>query len=258
MLQQVTYRAKRIPILPEVVDYQAIRNEIGADLNLAVGVNTNTLAIEKYNFKKSAIHFICGYELEEMYPFVTAFASEAYDIPNTDFLFLNSTDMSFANANFKDRLYVRQFDTVLSTISTYVDKVYALYEAADYSDEVVQKQKSMVCFAFGMYDIFNKLKDETKKLLTSMMKKNAAMNLVSFVFVDSPDLLRSFAYEEWFKSGSDTSRGIWVGSGISDQSFIKVAKFNREDREDIPSDYGYVISTSRATRIKLLTDYHKN
>ena len=116
----------------------------------------------------------------------------------------------------------------------------------------------MICFVYGMYDIFNKLKDETKKLLAPMMKKNAAMNLVSFVFIDSPDLLRNFAYEEWFKTGSDSSRGIWIGSGISEQSIIKVAKFNREDRDDIPNDYGYVVSTSRATRVKLLTDYHKN
>ncbi len=258
ILQKVNYRAKRIPILPEEVNYQTIRNEIGTELNLAVGVNTSSLAIEKYNFKRNAIHFISGFELEGMYPFVKAFASEAYDIVNTDFLFLNSTDMNFDDAPFKDRLYLKQFDTVLSTIATYVDKVYALYEAADYSDEVVLKQKSMICFVYGMYDIFNKLKDETKKLLAPMMKKNAAMNLVSFVFIDSPDLLRNFAYEEWFKTGSDSSRGIWIGSGISEQSIIKVAKFNREDRDDIPNDYGYVVSTSRATRVKLLTDYHKN
>ena len=111
---------------------------------------------------------------------------------------------------------------------------------------------------FGVYDVINKLRDETKQKITEMMKQDTQMNLVTFVFVENPDLLRNFLYDEWFKTASDTSRGIWVGNGVADQSFLKISKIRREDREDISNEYGFVVNTSKIYRIKLLADYHKD
>lgn len=255
ILKQTSYRPRRIPILPEVVDYEYIKNDIDFTSNLIVGVNKQSLSIEKFNFKKNGISFICSYELEDVYYFVKALACEAYEVKNSDFLFLNSTDIEFTDIPFENNIYTKQFDILITKLSEYINKVYEDYSVNDFNDEVVLKYKSMMCFIFGMYDIFNKLKDETKQLLNDMMKKNNQMNLVSFVFIESPDLLRNFSYDEWFKSSSDTSRGIWVGSGISDQSFIKISKLSREDREDISREYGFVVQTSKATKIKLLQNY---
>ncbi len=257
LLTKTTYRAKRIPILPEVVDYEVIKNDFVYDYNLVVGVNKNDLSIEKYNFKKNVAHLISSYEIEDTYHFVNALAREAMDIKNADFLFMNSTDFSFVDSPFQNKLYSKQFDIVFEKIASFVDTVYEKYEASDFSDEVLMNHKSMICFVYGMYDIFNKLKDDTKKLLAPMMKKNAQMNLVSFVMIDSPDLIRTFLYEEWFKVGVDTSRGIWIGSGVGEQSLIRVSKLAREDREDIPKDYGFLIQNSKAARIKLLQEYEK-
>ena len=55
--------------------------------------------------------------------------------------------------------------------------------------------------------------------------------------------------------GADISRGIFVGSGIADQSLFKVSKIDREDREDISPEYGYIIQSSKIARIKLLAEF---
>lgn len=258
LLTKTKYRAKRIPILPNIVDYQYIKDDVDGTFNLVVGVNKNTMEIEKFNFKKSVLNTILTYELEDSINFVRSLCNQAFEIPNNDFVFLNSTDYDFCNSFFKDKIYTRQFDVVLEKICHYINSVYEIYEKRDYSLDVVRVQKSMMCFIYGVGDVFNKLKDETKKLFAESMKKNTQMELVTFVLVESPDVIRSFQFEDWFKLGSDTSRGLFVSNGLSDQSFYRISKLSREDREEIPKDYGYIISNSKAFRIKLLQEYNKN
>jgi len=254
----VTYRAKRIPILPDIVDYDYIKNDIDYSPNLVVGVNKYSLSVEKYNLKKSNINMICSLELEDMYSFVQAFSQEMYEIKHTDFIFLNSTDFSFDTMPYQNKVYSKQFDVIFDKIALYIDSAYKEYEKANFDEEVLKKRANMICFVYGIYDVINKLKDETKKKLSVMMKQNAQINLVNFVFVENPDLLRSFAYEEWFKIGADTTRGIWVGNGIFDQSLFKISKLSKEDREEITREYGFVISNSKASQVKLLEEYNKN
>lgn len=250
------YRAKRVPILPEVVNYEYIQNDISEN-TLVVGVNKNTLEIETFNFKKNPIQIISSYEIEDASSFVKAISNQIVDVMQLDFLFLNASDVSFENSLFQDRIYQKQFDVILNQIGTYVDKIYEIYEKNDFQEESIMRYKHMVCVMYGVYDIYNKLKDETKKVFSSMMKKNGQINKVSFLIVDNPDLIRNFAYEDWFKNGCDTSRGIFIGSGIADQSLFKISKLNREDREEISRDYGFLVQNSKASRIKLLEDYQK-
>lgn len=252
------YRAKRIPILPEIVDYEYVKNDLSHDFNVVVGVNKATLKIEKLNMKKSNINLVTAYELEHAINFVKALALQMYEIPNVDFIFLNSTEFSFSDVAFQKYIFTKQFDAVLDKIILHVETLYKAYEEADFNEEILNKYKPMICFIYGVTDIINKLKDETKKKFVQLMKQNSSLNLVTFIFVDNPDLLRTFAYEEWFKTAADTSRGIFIGNGLSDQALIKLSKITREDREDIDENYGFVVNMSKPSLIKLLIDFNKN
>lgn len=81
------------------------------------------------------------------------------------------------------------------------------------------------------------------------------MNLVSFIIIDNPDVIKQFAYEDWFKAGVDTGKGIWIGSGIADQSLLKISKITRDDREELPNNYGYIVNNAKITKVKLVTNF---
>ena len=134
-------------------------------------------------------------------------------------------------------------------------KQYNVYSSNNFNDEVILKQKKYMIVILGVNDFINKLSDDVKKKLANMMKIDNQMGLVSFVLVDNPDIIRTFAYEDWFKNGVDTSRGIFIGSGIAEQSIFKIAKIEREDREEITNEYGYLIQTSKLYKIKLLNSF---
>lgn len=255
--QKTSYRAKRIPILPEVVDYEYIKNELDHSCNLVVGVNKNSLKIEKFNIKKNPITLVSSYEIENTFSFIKALSLECYDLSHCDFIFMNSTEQDFSDMPYQNHLYTKKFDIVFEKIALYINNVYQLYQKNDYNDDILKKQKGIICFVYGVYDILNKLSDETKQKLLEMMRQNVQMNLVSFVFVENPDLIRNFLYDEWFKIATDMSRGIWIGTGIADQSLFKIFKISREDREDISNVYGFVINSSKISLVKLLENYQK-
>ena len=168
---------------------------------------------------------------------------------------INTLETSFNNPNLQNKIVTKGFDEFILKFNKYIEDIYKVYEENNYNDELLKDQKKFMIFIYGVYDFINKLNPDTKQKLSTMMKQDNQLGLVSFVIVDNPDVIKGFAFEEWFKNGSDTSRGIFVGSGISDQNLFKIAKFEREDREEITPEYGYLIQTSKIYRIKLLHDF---
>ena len=74
----------------------------------------------------------------------------------------------------------------------------------------------------------------------------------NFIIVDSADGLKSFAYDDWYKNAVDTSEGLWLGNGITDQYAIKLLTTPRELREEIPENFGYVVHKGKASLVKLV------
>ncbi len=255
--EKITYRAKRIPVLPEIVNYDAIISDVTNTPNMVIGINKNKLEVEKYNFKKNAINLICSYELESMITFINALINEVNYTKEYETLFINTSEITIDNHNLKGKLYTTNFDDVINSMANYINQVYDLYEKNNYNLNLVINQKKFMIFIFGLFDFMNKLNDETKNKLSDMIKKDNQIGLISFVLVDNPDVIKNYAYDDWFKNGCDTSRGIYIGSGIADQNLFKISKFDREDREDISNEYGYLIQTSKIYRIKLLESFEE-
>ena len=251
------YKAKRIPVLPSKVDFNYIKNEINDKYNLVIGINKNHLSVQKYNFNKNAINIISSYEIESSYKFVNALINEIiYTKGYNDMKIINTTEKLFNNSNITE--YTKNFDEIIDEISNYIDNIYAEYESSKYNDQIlVNKDKKMVVI-YGVYDFINRLSDESKSKLSSIMKKDNQINIVSFLFIDTPDAIKAFSYDEWFKAGADTSRGIWIGFGIADQTLLKVNRIEREDSEEITSEYGYLVISSKINRIKLLDEFKES
>lgn len=251
-------RAKRIPVLPEIVDYDYIENELTNKVDMVVGVAKEKLNIEKFNFSKNAIQLISAYELEDMDAFLNAMLRQIKYLNYYDILFINTTERNMQSDILNGRYVDKNIDAMFIKIADYIEKVYAIYETHNYEESAIKDQRKMVCFLYGIYNFINKLSEDSKKKLAEIMRKNSQIHLVSFVIVDNPDVIKAYAFEEWFKKYSDTARGIWIGSGIAEQTLFKVSKIEREDRLEITNQYGYVINNAKITKIKLLTDFNSN
>ncbi len=258
LLASTNMRAKRIPILPETVNFATVKNDLTRNLNVVIGINKETLITEKYNFSKNTLNFICSYDIENIDNYLNALINQVTYQQYANLLFFNATEHAFTNPNLNGKYVPKNIDNIFQKVFDCINNVYKIFEENNHDEASIKNQKKIICFIYGIYNFMNKLSDDTKKQLAEMLKKNKEIGLVSFVIIDNPDAIKPYAYEDWFKACSDTSKGIWMGSGIADQSLFKVSKISREDREDIPNDYGYVINNAKLSKVKLLTDFNWN
>lgn len=250
-------KAKMIPVMPEAVDYQYVKNDLDYN-NIIVGVNKNTLLLEKYNIIKNAINIISSYDLDSLYNFTNVLINQINYFSNYyQLYFINASDITFNNYEIKLQ-YTSNFNEIIDSLDGYINKIYNKYEESNFDNNMFKNSKKIVLTIYGMSSFINKLNTESIKKFESVISKGSQMGIISVFIIDENDLLKQFAYEDWFKFGADTSKGIWIGSGIVDQSIIKLNKIEREDREEITNEFGFVISKGKAHRVKLVSEFKKN
>ena len=124
-----------------------------------------------------------------------------------------------------------------------------------YNDKIDKKDNSTVIVTLiGPHLLLNKMTPEDKTKLTTMLEEAIKLQSIKFIIVDTIDNIKQLAYEKWFKTGMSLSDGVWLGNGISNQFTLKVTTSSRVLREDVPEDFGYIISKGKASLMKLMSD----
>ena len=250
------FKAKKIPELPAVVDYEHIKDDIPNNDDIVIGINNDKLTPAKLTIDKNAINIISSNDIDNIFNFVNAIANQVLYKNKRELIFVNTTDKDLNNINLNTCTIEKGFDDLIKQTSSYIEEAYKIYESNDYQEQALKGKKKIIIIIFGVYNFINKLNDESKKALSSMIKKTNQMNIVNFIFIDTPDVLKGYVYEDWFKAGSDLSKGLWIGSGISDQTLFKIFRFTKEDRKEIPLDYGFIIKNGKISKVKLLDEFN--
>ena len=231
--KKYSVRARKIPILPEYVDFEFMKPYISDLKNVPVGVNKNNLNIETFNFNSKNISLISGLDIVNMSKFLNALLKQISCIKNTSLLVLDAEEIISS---------VQRHNENLDVI---IDKFYKI---------IVEKQFTCnyICFIIGLDSLIGKIDIKTKGKLIELFNSDRELNNLNFVFVDSYNKLKKHEFEMWYKNNVNNNNGIWIGNGIVNQYTLILNKITREIREEIPENFGYIISSGKTTLIKLL------
>lgn len=252
------FHAKKIPVLPETIDYDTIQSYSKEPYEIAVGISKNELKLEAFSIQKEVCTIVASYDYEEITGFVAALGEQLSTVLNYDFMFINTTDYDFHDVSFYKRIYSNQFAIIVDKMSQYLHTAYDQYISSNYNMESIANHKKLVCMIYGLHSFISKLDADTKKKWDELFVLDRDIHLLSFVFVDSPDNIKKYAFEQWMKDSFDGNRGVFVGNGISEQMLFKISKLSREDREEIDLESGFHIRSSKAIPIKLIDSYRKS
>lgn len=253
--KKTNYRAPKVPVLPEVVNYQEIKNFITDTSNMVVGINKIDLAIEKYDFKKSMINCVTSNDLESIIPFATALIEETALNRLYSIVLVNYSDYEFNTPNAKRRtVNHNEIEKMINDMSNYVTNISIEYEKNKSIDYLETQQKFML-FIVGIDEFLTKLSEESKAKFAELLELNKKLSLITITIMDNAEAISKYIYQEWFSSNADLSRGIWIGNGIAYQSLFKMKSMERTPREEIDSTFGYVIQNGKSPLTKLLTDF---
>lgn len=81
---------------------------------------------------------------------------------------------------------------------------------------------------------------------------NSSKNII-YILVDSYDKMKNLKIESWFNY-VDTTKGIWLGQGLDNQSLLISNELSQEDKKYDYDGMGFVIENSEYILMKTILD----
>ena len=219
-------KAKRVPMLPDVVTIDLLENDPTDLSKVPVGFDVNKRETHNYDFSKEKINIISAMSYDDLTRFNYALSHVFTKISN-----LNVKVIDFSKT--LDLLHVGG-----DIVSTDFDAVVvSMYNEVVKSNEGTNKY---LYYIVGIGRMKESIKHENFELFSKLMKASKTFNNVSFVICDEYDYIRKLQLETWYVTEVDKSVGIWVGPNIGAQSAISFKNMSSEIRNIEYDDMAFV------------------
>ena len=223
-------RAKKIPVLPEVVTFEDVKDKLLDIKSVPIGINNKNLNVVNYDFKKNLVTIITSKSIDISVEFAIHLIDEMKRIENVNIVILDAEGI-FQSINNSVELNYRNL--VLEI------------------ENNLKKSKQVVCFIIGL-DKFINDSSVGESNFYELLKKAEQLKNYSFIVVDNFNKIKGHEYNDWYKNYVPGDCGIWIGNGIGNQYLIKVNTGYNSTINNCGNSFGYVIKQEDATMVKLL------
>lgn len=250
-------RAPSVPILPEIVDYNAIKDEYGKSIDPIVGISKNELTVERYNLLRSTINIVSSTDDSLLERFIKPFTSQIVGLNQYKVVIIDTSDVFKENEYLEyAQIFDKDYNKVIEILYKDIDNMYSIYKENNYDKSVIKTDKHILCIIVGIDKLMTRLNSENQKTLGKLFTLSNEMESINFVVVDTIDKIKKLEYESWFKDASDTDNGIWLGNGIGDQFTLKVNAKATELRQSVEDEYCYIIRKGKLTLVKYVEKFN--
>ena len=236
--------APKIPVLPEVVTIEDVKESIKDISCFPLGIIKSNLEICTTNFIENNGRIVSSNRIGNTTDYIKNLI-KVFKLINYTPVIIDGTkslaDIKPDNSNY----FNEKFDEV-------IDKIIELVNS--YKEE--SKPLNIAVFLFGISKILNKLESAGKvdELFTALKKYDE----LPIILIDEPTKLKDYTYENWYKTFA-SSEGVWIGTGLYDQSVLKTSSYDKALSGEYPNNMGFYISEGIPKLIKLIeTDGENN
>lgn len=219
------HSAKSIPIMPEIVKLEHVKEKLNSINSLPLGINKKTLNVAVYNFKKRIANIIVSKDSELVMMFANNLAEEAKLLKNINVIVFTPND---------------KFDDIMKK-----------YDEVNQAIISKSKDKEILCIIEDI-DKFGTSMPTGINEFDNLFKNAAEANNCHFILVDNATKFKAHQFDAWYKNYISNDTGIWVGNGVDNQ-FVITTEINRKTIvSNCGISYGYIINQSVASLIKLV------
>ena len=234
------YKAPNIPILPDVVNREFVKEYLGMITSIPFGVEKETLDIAKVNFRDKFMYCITGEDISSETDFIRSIIHNFLEIENTECIIYDTN--SLLNEFTEEKITYSN-----DNCSESIDKLNTIFTENN-------PEKTYICFCINMNSMLNKIDSLEKDKFTTLINDAKKKSNIKFIIIDTIDAIKNINYEPWFKVNVDLSEGIWLGNGIGNQFTFKVTTNARILRAEVAPGFGYIINKGKAALMKLMAD----
>ncbi len=253
-------KAKSIPTLPNVVDYESIEEYYNPNSSeVLIGIEKQELNVSTYNFKKNLINVITASDGSIMGDYVSALINQMKLNNTFQTMVIDSGEIDVLE-NAKQGLTYEEndFNGMFEKILKYEQDCYGIYEQNGFNLSVLSRQKPILLLINGINGFISKLSEENKLKINDFFTRGKDLGIINFVLIDSVDKIKKVEYETWFKDNFNPNEGIFIGDGINDQFTLKVTVRTNEVKETIDDDFCFVLKRGKPILVKYISSFENN
>ena len=236
--KQNSSKARKIPLLPEIVRYNDIQSEISSIDSVPFGISKNDLDILTYDFTMRVGTFISSNKLKNTEKFVVSLL----------YLLLNSKLSSLIVIDplkllKLDEKYFKNY--VINNIEEYIDNLINYIQNLKDNKKIVDG----LVVIYGLDKFINIISKSKMEKLSELLKTYEHFYLI---MLDDASKIKSYLYDSWVTSIINNTEGIWIGKGLSDQGVFRLSSITKQMSIDLKNNMGYYINEGSATLCKLI------
>lgn len=256
--QKYKIKAKPVPILPKVVNYEAIEDSLNeSSIDVIIGIEKKSLDVSYYNFTKNLINVVSANEPSIMNDFINAFINQLKLKTVFQTMVVNAGENDiYEDTKRKIICEENDYNGIFEKILKYENDCYNLYVSNNYNPSILKNQKRIMFIINGIDDFKNKLSIENQGKMSDFFTKTKDLEIINFILIDSIDKIKNIEYESWFKNSTNQSDGIWIGDGIDDQFTLKVSVRTDEVRESVSDDFCFVLKRGKPVLVKYVSEFN--
>ena len=220
--------AKKVPVLPDRITVEEVKNEIKSLKKIPLGINKDNLKWCNYNFEQNFITIITSKNIKDAVYYTNSIIEMLKEIKDINVTVFDAEKLL---SDKKQDILGDFYNLILEIKNENVN---------DYN----------ICIIIGI-DKFLQIIGEEAIDFEKQLNEAEENGKYSFIIVDSANKIKDHEYESWYKQYVQNDNGIWVGNGFDDQYVISLID-RRGICNNIGKSFGYYVESGEFKQIKLI------
>ena len=244
-------KAYKIPVLPDVITHDVVKNTLNNIETIPVGIKKDTLQISTINCKKDYISLVTSTDVYEYSRFINSLYKTLTYVEKQKVVIFDTLEI-IKNQIPNTLLVNKNYSDVITRLNNDLVSQINLYKQNNFQNSILNNKDKVTVIIVGIENLLSKLDMNLKGSFTNSIKEAQNLGTYNFILIDNVDKLKNIAFEPWFKTCVDISSGVWLGSGILDQFVLKLSMSPRELRQELKPGFGIIVEKGKPYIIKLL------
>ena len=232
-----SYKAKQIPVLPDVLTLDMLMDSNASIKNIPIGMEKDTLKPAYYNLSSNSTLLISSNEMEN-------FTNPLKYLLKT---FISMKNMAPILLDFEG-----DFESLKPYCSSYLSNDFdknidAVLKFIDEKIKGTQYYATLIIIGLEKF----KAKLEASKI-TELQSRIKEIDNCKAIFVDTPFALKKLAFEPWYMELIPGNNALWIGNGIMDQGSVKISTYEKKYGAKLDNDFGWLVKNGDGVLIKLV------
>ena len=219
------------------VTVEMLNNDLTSLKSVPVGLIKESLKPYLYNFKADKATIISSNALENCKNVVSSLLTQHKKLGNALTILIDTEEVFAEYKPLASSYCFEKIEEFTDQIIQFIDQ------------KIVNSQYDLTIFIGGV-DKFKESLSSTK--LDEFMNKIKSVANCNLIFIDSAFKLKKLAFELWYTSMVVNSNGIWIGSGVMEQTVIKPAEYNKKYNVQISNGFAWIFKNGSGQLTKLI------